>query len=91
MKWRKLGSLRQWTHVFRRLPRLFISSHVSLGDKLLFFVPALLYWVLPDIIIPIPFMPLDDIGVTMLLMNWFVTRMERKYPQLSEPSRNHGE
>ncbi|MFB5760455.1 hypothetical protein [Paenibacillus medicaginis] len=87
MKWRKFWSLRQWEHVLRRLPRLLASPQVPLGDKLLFLVPALLYWVLPDIIIPIPFMPLDDIGVAMLLMNWFVTRTERKYPQLSEPGR----
>lgn len=82
MKWRRLFSLRQWAHVFRRLPRLVMSPHIPLGDKMLFVIPALLYWVLPDVM---PFMPLDDIGVTMLLMNWFVTRAERKYPQVIEP------
>ena len=48
-------------------------------DKLLFLVPVALYWVLPDFM---PFLPIDDIGVTMLLMNWFVSRVERKYPGL---------
>ncbi len=46
-------------------------------DKLLFLVPVVLYWVLPDFM---PLLPIDDIGFTMLLMNWFVSRVERKYP-----------
>ncbi|CAM2961920.1 hypothetical protein PASE110613_09805 [Paenibacillus sediminis] len=79
MKWRKLWSLRRWSHVFRRLPRLLTSPEVSLGDKLLFVIPVILYWVLPDVL---PMIPLDDIGVTMLLMNWFVNRVERKYPSI---------
>lgn len=82
MKWRKLFSLNRWSHVFRRLPALLTSSEVSKRDKMLFLVPALLYWILPD---ALPFMPIDDIGVTMLLMNWFVSRAERKY-SLGSPS-----
>ncbi|AUS25969.1 MULTISPECIES: hypothetical protein [Paenibacillus] len=81
MKWKKLLSLRQWSHVFRRIPRLITSSRIPLGEKLLFAVPVLLYWILPDVM---PFMPIDDIGVTLLLMNWFVTRAERKYPDVIE-------
>lgn len=80
MKWNKLFSLRRWSHVFKRIFTYLISSRISVGDKLLFFIPVLLYWVLPD---AIPFMPIDDIGVTMLLMNWFVGRIERKYPELN--------
>ena len=76
MKWRRLFSLNRWSHIIRRLPALLTSSKVSMLDKMLFLVPAFLYWVLPDVL---PFMPIDDIGVTMLLMNWFVTRAERKY------------
>lgn len=79
MKMQKLWSLKRWSHIFRRLPRLITSSKVPLPEKLLFLVPAGLYWVLPDVM---PFMPVDDIAVTMLLMNWFVTRAERKYPVL---------
>lgn len=45
----------------------------------MFLVPVILYWVLPDLM---PLLPIDDIGFTMLLMNWFVSRVERKYPQL---------
>ncbi|GIO84320.1 hypothetical protein J25TS5_12520 [Paenibacillus faecis] len=37
-----------------------------------------MYWVLPDVL---PFIPIDDIAVTMLLMNWFVDRAERKDSQ----------
>ncbi|SES98863.1 hypothetical protein [Paenibacillus sp. NFR01] len=79
MKLRKLLSLKQWSHIFRASWSYIASPTVSLGDKLLFAVPALLYWVLPDVM---PVVPIDDIGVTMLLMGWFVSRMERKYPVL---------
>ncbi|RUT29671.1 hypothetical protein EJP77_15005 [Paenibacillus zeisoli] len=79
MKLQKLWSLKRWAHIFRRLPRLITSSQIPLSEKLLFLVPAGLYWVLPDVM---PFMPLDDIAVSMFLMNWFVTRAEKKYPLL---------
>ncbi|WP_433943735.1 hypothetical protein [Paenibacillus sp. SN-8-1] len=79
MKLQKLWSLKRWAHIFRRLPRLITSSQIPLFEKLMFLVPAGLYWVLPDVM---PFIPLDDIAVSMLLMNWFVTRAERKYPLL---------
>ncbi|MBD2867528.1 hypothetical protein [Paenibacillus arenilitoris] len=75
---RKLLSLRHWQKTFARIYRLLRSSEVSLGDKLLFAVPALLYWVLPDVL-PLPFLPIDDIAVTMLLAEWFARRTERKY------------
>ncbi|WP_127585872.1 hypothetical protein [Paenibacillus koleovorans] len=73
---RKLLSLRHWGHVFRKVYLLLIAREVPVKDKLLFLIPALLYWVLPDVL---PFMPIDDIAVTMLLMNWFAERMERKH------------
>ncbi|MGV2794585.1 hypothetical protein GNF78_15330 [Clostridium perfringens] len=75
MKWSKIWSLRRWGHVFRRLPGLMRSPRVPVTDKLLMAVPAVLYWVLPDVL---PFIPSDDIAVTMLLMNWVVDRAERK-------------
>lgn len=77
MKWRKTWSFRHWIHIFRRVPPLLTSSRIPLMDKLLLVVPALLYWVLPDLL---PFIPIDDMAVTALLMNWFVTRAERKHP-----------
>lgn len=80
MKWRRLLSLQRWSHVFQRIWGYLASGEVAMGDKLLFLIPVILYWVLPDVI---PFLPIDDIGVTMLLMNWFVGRIERKYPQVS--------
>lgn len=75
MKWSKIWSMRHWGHVFRRLPALLRSPRIPLMDKLLLVVPAILYWVLPDVL---PFIPIDDMAVTMLLMNWFVSRAERK-------------
>lgn len=81
MKFRKLLSLKQWSHIFRSSWRYFVSPDVDLGDKLLFTVPALLYWVLPDVM---PFVPIDDIGVTMLLMGWFTARMDRKYTAVKQ-------
>ncbi len=74
---RKLLSLRHWSHVFRRVFRLLRSPQIPLSEKLLLLVPAILYWVLPDIM---PFVPIDDIAVTMFLANWFSARMEKKYP-----------
>ncbi len=79
MKLKKLLSLKQWSHIFRNSWQFVISPQVAMADKLLFTIPVLLYWVLPDFM---PFLPIDDIGVTMLLTGWFVSRMERKYPAL---------
>lgn len=73
---RKLLSLRHWRQTFVRIFQLMRSKDVSLLDKLIFSVPVLLYWVLPDVM---PFMPVDDIAVTMLLAEWFARRMETKY------------
>lgn len=73
----KLLSLRHWSHVFKRVFRLLKSPKVPTGAKLMFVVPVLLYWVLPDFW---PFMPLDDIAVSMLLANVFSAALERKYP-----------
>lgn len=84
MKWRRLWSFRRWSHVFQRIFGYLVSPRVALGDKLLFLIPVALYWVLPDMM---PFMPIDDIGFTMLLMNGFVSRVERKYPGLLEKGR----
>ncbi|WP_025689858.1 hypothetical protein [Paenibacillus zanthoxyli] len=84
MKLRKLLSLKGWSHVLRSTWQYVVSPHVALGDKLLFVIPVALYWVLPDVM---PFMPIDDIGVSMMLMAWFVSRMDRKYPALNGPKR----
>lgn len=71
---KKLLSLRYWGHVLRRVVRLILSPKVPLHEKLLFLIPVVLYWVLPDVL---PYLPFDDIAVTMLLANWFSKRMER--------------
>ncbi|SDC20278.1 hypothetical protein SAMN02799630_00786 [Paenibacillus sp. UNCCL117] len=73
---KRIWSLREWGHVFRRIIPLMLSSRVPLGEKLLFALPALIYWIAPDLL---PFMPIDDIAFTLLLMNGFTNRAERKY------------
>lgn len=80
LKVKKWLSLKGWSKMLRGTWRYIVSPHVALSDKLLFTIPVALYWVLPDVM---PFMPIDDIGVSMLLMAWFVSRMERKYPELN--------
>jgi hypothetical protein len=82
MKWRKLLSIRRLSHMPGQLWMYLTSPQVSFVDKLLFLVPVGLYWVLPDVM---PFVPIDDIGVTLIVMGWFVARMERKYPSIKLP------
>lgn len=74
--WRRLLSIRRWGHVFRRIVPLLRSSRIPFREKLLFAVPALVYWIMPDVL---PTLPIDDVAVIMLLMNWFTDRAERKY------------
>ncbi|MFC4808954.1 hypothetical protein [Paenibacillus sp. GCM10023250] len=73
---RKLWSLRHWRNVFVRIFRLLAAKEVRLMDKLLYLVPVLLYWVLPDVM---PFIPIDDIAVTMIAAELYTRYMERKY------------
>lgn len=72
-------SLRRWKQTFSRVSVLLRHPQVSARDKLIFLIPVALYWVLPDVLVPIPFMPIDDIVVTMFAANWFARWMERKY------------
>lgn len=76
---RRLLSYKHWSSVVRRVIRLVGSREIPVKEKLLFGIPVLLYWVLPD---AIPFLPIDDIAVTMIAMNWFAARAERKYGRL---------
>lgn len=73
---RKLLSLRHWRNTFAFIYRLLASKKVALRDKLLFLVPVIVYWIVPDIM---PFMPVDDIAFTMIIAEWFAVRMGRKY------------
>ncbi|WP_019536958.1 hypothetical protein [Paenibacillus ginsengihumi] len=75
-KWMRFWSLQRWGRTFRRIVPLLRSPKVPIGEKLLFAVPALVYWIMPD---ALPFMPIDDIAVGLILMNWFTDRAERKY------------
>ncbi|QHT62119.1 hypothetical protein GXP70_20475 [Paenibacillus lycopersici] len=76
---RKLWSLRHWRNVFVRIFRLLTAKEVRLLDKLLYVVPVLLYWVLPDVM---PFVPIDDIAVTMIAAEFYTRYMERKYSRI---------
>ncbi len=73
-KWLKWTT---WTRMVSRTFHYLRSPRIPLREKALLLVPAVLYWVLPDVI---PHVPLDDIAVTLLLSNWFLNRVERKYP-----------
>lgn len=74
---RKIFSLGHWRSVFKRAFRLLLSPQIPLKEKLWFGVPILLYWILPDVL---PYLPFDDIAVTMFVANWFTERIEKKYP-----------
>lgn len=74
-KWLKLNT---WVRLFQRSFIYLCSSNVPLWEKALLLVPAALYWVLPDVL---PMLPLDDAAVTVILANWFMNRIERKYPE----------
>ncbi|WP_027091280.1 hypothetical protein [Cohnella thermotolerans] len=74
---RSWGSwVRLWSRLPSRVWRILRSSRVSTADKLWFIVPVVLYWVLPDFM---PFVPVDDLAVTLGAAGWFAGRMERKY------------
>ena len=73
---RKLLSLRHWKKTFLLIFQLLKSKDVALLDKLIFVVPVLVYWIIPDFM---PFSPIDDIAVTMIIAEWFARRMGRKY------------
>ncbi|WP_371825340.1 hypothetical protein [Paenibacillus soyae] len=73
---RKLLSLRHWRNTFSLIYRILTAKHVRLVDKLLFIIPVLAYWIMPDVM---PFIPVDDIAATMIIAEWFARRMARKY------------
>ncbi|MFB9278176.1 hypothetical protein [Cohnella cellulosilytica] len=72
---RKSG-LAVWTRVPSRVWRILRSDRVSPKDKLIFVVPVLLYWILPDFM---PLMPIDDAAFTAVAAVWYARAMERKY------------
>ncbi|MFD2117316.1 hypothetical protein ACFSTH_10340 [Paenibacillus yanchengensis] len=77
----KLLSLRHWKSTLLLIFQVMKSKEVALLDKLIFTIPVLLYWILPDIL---PGLPVDDIAVTMALAEWFAQRMRRKYQFLNK-------
>ncbi|MCI3923906.1 hypothetical protein MO973_27130 [Paenibacillus sp. TRM 82003] len=77
-KWLKLST---WARLITRTFYALRSARVPLLEKLLLLVPAALYWVLPD---ALPYLPFDDIAVTLFLANWFLHRIENKYPEIKK-------
>jgi uncharacterized membrane protein YkvA (DUF1232 family) len=73
--WLKLST---WMRLVTRTLVYLRSPAIPLREKALLLIPAVLYWVLPD---ALPYLPVDDIAVTLLLSNWFMNRIENKYPQ----------
>ncbi|NKI22590.1 hypothetical protein HFN20_15425 [Paenibacillus dendritiformis] len=63
--------------LFRAAPRLLLSPRVPLKEKGIFAGLVLLYWVMPDFV---PFMPIDDILFTMILLPWFSKRVMKYDP-----------
>lgn len=70
-------SLRRIILLFRSAPRLLFSPRVPVKEKGIFVGLVLLYWVMPDVM---PFMPIDDILFTMILMPWFSKRVLKYDP-----------
>jgi hypothetical protein len=77
--WSRWRPMRRWKQAIVRVFRIVRSPLVPLRLKLLFLLPALLYWVLPD---AMPGLPFDDAAVTLLLLRWFASYTKKKYPQL---------
>ncbi len=75
-KWLKWSS---WARLVTRTFSYLASPGIPFREKALLLIPAALYWVLPD---ALPYLPFDDIAVTLLLSNWFLHRIEKKYPNL---------
>ncbi|REK77508.1 hypothetical protein DX130_11075 [Paenibacillus paeoniae] len=73
---RKLLSLKHWQRTFALIFRLLKSRDVLIRDKLLFLVPVIVYWIVPDVL---PLIPIDDIAFTMIVAEWFARRMGTKY------------
>jgi len=79
-KWLKLTT---WVRLVSRTVFFLRAPAIPIREKALLLVPAALYWVLPD---ALPFFPLDDMAITLLLANWFLHRIENKYPHLKKGS-----
>ena len=76
------GGRRPWNNLWwliSSVPRLLASRNVPIWEKALFVGLVVLYWIMPDVL---PFMPIDDILFTFILMPWFAKR-SLKYEQLS--------
>jgi hypothetical protein len=74
---KKWLSFSGWARIAASTVTYLRSPLIPLWEKLLLLVPVVAYWVLPDVL---PYLPFDDLAVTLFLVNWFIGRIERKYP-----------
>ncbi|WP_199624534.1 hypothetical protein [Paenibacillus alkalitolerans] len=77
---KKWLSIAGWARIAAKLGAYLRSPIIPLWEKALLLVPVIAYWVLPDVL---PYLPFDDLAVTLIMVNWFVGRIERKYPALN--------
>jgi len=73
---KKIFSLGHWKQTFQLIYKIITSPSVALWEKSLFVIPVLIYWIAPDFM---PFLPIDDIAFTMIVAEWFASRMAKKY------------
>ncbi|WP_274365498.1 hypothetical protein [Paenibacillus thermotolerans] len=81
---KKWFSFTTWARVAAKTVAYLRSPLIPLWEKALLLVPVAAYWVLPD---ALPFLPFDDIAVTVILVNWFIGRIEKKYPAVKADKR----
>lgn len=74
---KKLLSLKHWVNTFKLVFKLLLSGQVRWWEKALFLIPVGLYWLIPADLIPL--LPIDDIGITMILAHWFAERLSTRY------------
>lgn len=66
---------RSWQRLWLLLssvPRLLTSKRVPFWEKAIFVGAIVIYWLIPVDLIP--FMPIDDIILTLILLPWFSKR-----------------
>ncbi|MDK8182441.1 hypothetical protein [Paenibacillus sp. UMB4589-SE434] len=70
--------------LFRSAPALLGSRYVPFKLKFFFVGAVFLYWIMPDLM---PFMPIDDIVFTMVLIPWFSKQAKKYEPPNASPGR----
>jgi uncharacterized membrane protein YkvA (DUF1232 family) len=74
---KKWLSFKGWARIAAKTFAYLRSPLIPPWEKALLLVPVAAYWVLPDLL---PTLPFDDMAVTLFMVNWFIGRIERRYP-----------